>query len=1008
MPKTKKGSASKTVAKKATKKRSKKQSVIAKESALTEPASTEGSFPIVGIGASAGGLEAFETFFKAMPAESGIAFILVTHLDPSHTSILPELLQKSTSMKVHQVKDGMQVRPNEIYVIPPNKDLSILGGKLQLLDFQQQHGLNLPVDSFLQSLAQDQGRNAIGIVLSGTGSDGTRGIKAIKGEAGMVMAQDQDSAKYEGMPRSAIDTGVVDFVMPPEDMPAKLIAYAQRTRRGAALVEAPVEGRKGDALQKIFIILRNRTGHDFSQYKYNTIYRRIERRMNVQQVDTIDEYVRFVNTSEQEAQALFKEFLINVTQFFRDPEAFDVLQNKLFPAMLKEKAEGEVIRVWVPGCSTGEEAYSIAIALQESMRKVNRIFPVQIFGTDIDDEAIDVARAGIYPPNIQSDLKPKLLKRYFVKNEDGRYCVTKSIREMLVFALQNVIKDPPFTKLDMIACRNLLIYLGTPLQRKVLPLFHYALKPDGMLFLGSSETVGAFADLFEAVEKKWKLFTRKPASAALHHTPHLQMQPDVQIVQDAPAAVALKDAEDMSALQMVEMILRQSDTPPCAVIDAASNIVYIHGRTGKFLEPAEGRANANILDMARPGLKPELADALRKVNSDRQELTCTNIKVPHNGGHVFVDLTVKPILEHTAHRNMTIVIFQEVEPSASSKKRRLRRSPIKKSDKTAEELDQELRYTRERLQTAIEELETSNEELKSSNEELQSTNEELQSTNEELETSKEELQSLNEEAATVNAELQSRIDDLARTHDDMKNLLDSIDIAIIFLDVDLNVRRFTPRATQFFPLTSTDIGRPLKHLVSNFDCDINDYAEQVLNDLALRDAELVAKDGTAFRMLVRPYRTVANVIDGVVVTFQDITEIKKAKDKAQLLAASADRHLATVVMDSNDAITVLDADGRITLWNRGAQRMYGYAEREALEMNIVDIVPKGKKEETKGLVARIVRGEAIESFETQRVTKDGRTLEVWLTITKLTDDRGAVTGIATTERDITDRAKARA
>ena len=964
------------------------------KSVKTAPKKPEG-LPIVGIGASAGGLDAFQEFFKAMPADSGMAFVLVAHLDPTHVSILPELLQKRTEMPVHQITDGVKIRPNSVYVIPPNKALSILNGTLQLMELAQPRGANLPIDSFFRSLAQDQGANAACIVLSGTGTDGTLGVKAIKGDLGMVMVQDEESAKYDGMPRSAIATGLADYVLPPDQMPEQLIKYMMHASRKPTSRIVPVQGQIPNVLQKVFVILRARTSHDFSLYKKNTICRRIERRMNVHQIDDINDYVRYLQESDREAEILFKELLIGVTGFFRDPEAFDVLKTKALSKLLADKVPDSTVRVWVPGCSSGEEAYSIAILLHECREKLTEHFNIQIFGIDIDEEAIQIARAGVYPASILADLGPDRLKRHFIKQDDGQYRVRKVIREMLVFAPQNIIKDPPFTKLDILSCRNLLIYLGPELQKKLLPNFHYSLVPGGILMLGSSETIGHDTDLFATISTKWKVFRRKPTSSIIHATTGFPSNLAAHDADRPAGQDVVRDTEKISVLQLVESILQQSDTPPCAVINDAGDLVYIHGRTGKFLEPAQGKASMNILQMARPGLKTELTAAIRNVASHKQDVVVKDVCVSYNGSKAFIDLSVKPILEQSALRGLMMVVFQEVQPPARGAKRTPRRTSPRKTTRTAEELAQELQHTREDLQTTIEELETSNEELKSTNEELQSTNEELQSTNEELETSKEELQSLNEESATVNAELQSRLQELAQNNDDMKNLLDSTSIATVFLDLELQIRRFTPSMIDIIPLAATDIGRPVRHFAANLiDLDLPAIAEKVLKDLQSREMDVASKDDRWFTARVRPYRTVTNVIDGVVVTFDDITERKRQSDeKLKLLAA--------VIMDSNDALMVQDRDGRILAWNKGAEKMYGYSAAEALDMNIDELVPPDKKTEALQLVKSLFKGKLIESFQTQRLTKDDRVLSVWLTVTLLRDSEGEPCQVATTERDIT-------
>jgi two-component system CheB/CheR fusion protein len=955
-------------------------------------------FPIVGIGASAGGLEALEAFFKGMPTNTGMAFVVVVHLDPTHISILPELLQKRTKMPVCQVTDGMSVEPNRVYVIPPNRNLTVLHRRLNLMELTHPRGANLPIDSLFRSLAQDQGRNAVCVILSGTGTDGTLGVKAIKGEVGMVMVQDEKSAKYEGMPRSAIATGLVDYVLPPEKMPEQLIKYIRHATQEAVLTIMPAEGPISGALQKIFVILRARTNHDFSLYKQNTICRRIERRMNVHQIDDISEYVRYLQESEREVGVLFRELLIGVTNFFRDPEAFEALKKGL-QKLLSGEPDDYTVRAWTPGCASGEEAYSVAIVLSECMAEMGRHFHVQIFGTDIDEEAINVARAGLYPESITVDVGPARIGRHFNKEEDSQYRVKKGIRDMLVFAPQNVLNDPPFTKLDLLCCRNLLIYLGAELQKKLLRIFHYSLKPNGILFLGSSETIGQATDLFALSNKKWKIFRRKPSASSALAALDFPAAPAAYETRDVQLPETVQKAEELSALQLVETILHESDTPPCAIINDACNVVYIHGRTGRYLELAEGKVSVNVLEMARPGLKAELATAVREVSVHKREVIRRGLQIQYNGGHLFLDLTVKPILDQTTMRGLMMVMFEETATPRKMERDKRKRQAVRRKGRTAEQLEQELQYTRESLQTTIEELETSNEELKSTNEELHSTNEELQSTNEELETSKEELQSLNEESATVNAELQARIDELAKAHDDMKNLLDSTAIATIFLDTDMRVGRFTPRATEIIPLTAADSGRPIQHFASSLlETDLADSAEGVLRDMAVREAQVQSKDGRHYVMRVRPYRTLADVIDGVVMTFEDITSLKEAERGL--------RRLAAVVQDSNDAITLQDRTGKIIAWNRGAQRMYGYPEAEALHMNVRDIVPKAKRKEALDFVERLFQGQTVESFETQRLTKDGRTLDVSLTVALLVDDNGEPEYVATTERDVTEQKQA--
>ncbi len=943
--------------------------------------------PIVGIGASAGGLEAYESFFKAMPADNGMAFVLVSHLDPTHISLLPELIGKQTKMKVLQVEDGQKLLPNHVYIIPPNKNLNLLNGILYLLELPKSRGFNLPIDNFFRSLAQDQGPNAIGIILSGTGTDGTLGIKEIKGEMGMVMVQDETSAKYDGMPKSAIATGLADYILPVDKMPDQIMKYVGHAADLQTKTILRIdEDTFQKALHKIFILLRSQTRHDFSNYKENTICRRIERQMHVHQITDINDYVRYLQNNRKAVYTLFKDFLIGVTGFFRDKEAFETLKDRCLIPLLKDKPQDDRIRIWVAGCSSGEEAYSMAILIQECMEIIGRHCEVQIFGTDIDEDAINFARSGLYPLSISSDISPERLKRYFVM-DNNHYKVNKSIREMLVFAIQNIIKDPPFTKLDLLSCRNLLIYLNPEVQKKLFPLFHYSLKEKGILFLGTSESIGQATDLFTIQDKKWKIFHRQSNLSVLH--PILPFSMDTlhdNSVETGP--VMQKVTAEVNNLRLVESILAQSDTPPCVIIDEKHNIVYVHGRTGRYLEPAIGKVSVNILEMARPGLKNVLAAIIRKVENQKHPVVHKDLEIQENGGFVKVDLVVKPLQEVGPMCDLIMVVFRESKVADRQIK-----SGTPPKIEALTKMEHELQYTRENLQTTIEELETSNEELKSTNEELQSTNEELQSTNEELETSKEELQSLNEESATVNAELQSRIDDLSKINNDMKNLLDSTQIATIFLDIDFGIRRFTQKTTELIPLSDADIGRPISHFATEFkDVNLVEYAKRVLKNLVMIEEDAQTHDNRFFKIRVLPYRTIRNVIDGVVITFEDITRIKKNEQKL--------RRLATVITDSNDAITLQDFNGNIMAWNKGAQKMYGYTEDEALKMNVFDMIPEEKRQETETIMGTLKKGKQVKTFNTRRKTKDGKVLDVLLAVTVLKDTTGNPEGIATTERHI--------
>jgi two-component system CheB/CheR fusion protein len=986
----------------------------------------EKNFPVVGIGASAGGLAAFEAFFSGMPADAdpGMAFVLVQHLAPNHKSILSELVRRYTRMQVYEVEDGMAVRPNCAYIIPPNRDMAFLNGTLQLLEQTSPRGMRLPIDFFFRSLAQDQRERAICIVLSGTGSDGTQGVRAIKGEGGMVMAQNPESTEYDGMPRSAIATGLTDYVLPPAEMPAQLIAYAAHAFGKRPLPVSPPAPKAENLLKKICILLRAHTGHDFSFYKQNTLARRVERRMAVHQIDRLDGYVRYQQQNPAEVDALFRDLLIGVTNFFRDPEAFTSLEEKVIPQIFAGKPAGAAIRVWSPGCSTGEEAYSLAILLQERLEALKQTFKVQVFATDIDSRAINVARGGVYPASIAADVTPERLARFFSHDpEAGVYRIQKGIRDLLILSEQDMIKDPPFSKLDLISCRNLLIYMEGELQRKLIPLFHYALNPGGTLFLGTSETVGEFLDLFAPLDRKWKLYRRKGDAPGAYRPALGRFIPPLTKGEVAPSSSKAERSEvsKVPLREIAEQALLREYTPASVVVNERGDILYIHGRTGRYLEPAPGDAGMNITRMAREGLRRELATALHKAAARRETARYPGLRVRTNGDFINVNLTVRPLTagpsdpatgsgqvggkdrpEATAAFGLFLVSFEDA-PAAKVRSRRTEGTGVvdlaADSDARVAALEQELRAKEEYLQTTLEEVETTSDELKSSNEEMQSVNEELQSTNEELETSKEELQSINEELGTVNSELQQKVSELSRANNDMNNLLAGTGVGTVFVDHHLCIRRFTPTATQLINLIQTDLGRPVGHIVSNlvgYDRLLED-TQAVLDTLIPKELEVQTKAGDWYLLRIRPYRTLENVIEGAVLTFFDVTEMKKAREA--LRDSETLRRLAMAVRDALNAITIQDLEGRILAWNPAAERMYGWSEAEALAMNIRDLIPEKQRAEALIHVQQLARAEALEPYRAQRVAKDGQIVEIWLTATALVNDAGEVYAIATTERN---------
>lgn len=824
------------------------------------------TLPIVGIGASAGGLEALENFFAHVPADSGIAWVVIQHLDPTHKGILPELLQRATPMEVTQVKNRTNVKPNRVYVIAPNKDMSVLHGTLHLLEPAAPRGLRLPIDYFFRALADDRHEKAIGVILSGMGSDGTLGLRAIKEKAGLTLVQEPGSAKFDSMPRSAIDAGLVDIVAPVEVLPGRIVDFLRRIP-GIIPPNQVLENKSQSGLEKIVILLRERTGNDFSHYKKSTLYRRIERRMGLHQIDTIANYVRHLRENPQELDLLFKELLIGVTSFFRDPAVWEYLKTKAIPALLEAYPAGKSLRAWVPACSTGEEAYSLAITFKEVIDRVKPKgrFSLQIFATDLDQDAIDKARQGVYPPNIEADVAPERLARYFAANEKG-YLVRKEIREMIIFAPQNIITDPPFTRLDILSCRNLLIYLGPEVQKKILPLFHYALSPHGILLLGTSETIASFSHLFKVLDNKLRLYRRvdNPAPMAVVDFPtKFSVVPrDAPEDREAPAPVDLQ--------QLVDQFLLQNYAPAAVLVNDTGDILYISGHTGKYLEPAAGKANWNIYSMAREGLRQALTGVVNRARRQQVAVRLEGVKVDTNSGTQTVNVTVQAIDKPPALSGRVLLVFSDVATPPAGKTSRKTAAGA-----THRTLEAALQRAREELQTLREEMQSSQEQLKSANEELQSTNEELQSTNEELTTSKEEMQSLNEELQTVNAELQSKVDDLSRVNNDMINLLNSTEIATIFLDGELCVRRFTTHATHLFKLIQGDVGRPLSDVVTELDYpQLQQDAQEVLRTLVFSDKLVHTHDGRSFKVRIMPYRTLDNRIDGVVITFTNITEYK--------------------------------------------------------------------------------------------------------------------------------------
>jgi two-component system CheB/CheR fusion protein len=829
-------------------------------------------FPVVGLGASAGGLAAFEAFFSGLPATGnpGMAFLLVQHLAPDHESLLPDLIRRVTRLPVFVVEDGMPIQPNSVYILPPGHDMGLLDGALHLMDPAEPPGQRRPIDFLFRSLAADQHDRAIAIVLSGTGADGSEGVRAIRAEGGLVVAQSPASAEFDGMPRSALGTGLVDFELQPAEMAPRLMAFLARGPERPEDASAGPTPEDPRALARLLFILRTRTGHAFSQYKQSTVLRRVERRQTLQGFTSLAEYTAFLERTPEEAEALFHDLLIGVTKFFRDPASFAALEAQAIPALLARATKEVPVRVWCAGCSTGEEAYTLAILLQEGLARLEAPPAVQIFATDIDARAIATARAGLYAESIAADLTPERLARCFTREPGGGYRVSRSLRNMIVFSEQDLIKDPPFSKLDLISCRNLLIYLSSELQRRIIPLFHYALNPGGFLFQGNSESVGGADQIFSPLDRKANLYQRlepppgrrAPSPPAIPLAPGGSREPDRPAPPVAPPQPSLRKITEQALLDR---------GGACAVlVNRKGRVLYLHGRSGAYLEPPSGEAGvSNILRMAREGLRRELTTALHQAAAGHERVRFPGLNLRSTG---LVDLSVEPLDTGSGTEGPLFLVV--LEPAAPPPSEDSDHPPAPTGAPEARELQAKGAY----LEASNAELETVNEALEESNGEMRSLNEELQATNEELQTSKEELQSVNEELSTVNTELQTKVVDLTRAYNDMSNLMASTDVGTLFVDHALNILRFTPAATRILPLIPGDIGRPVGHLTSSLvDYDtLTADLQQVLDTLQPVEVETRSREGRWYRLRIQPYRTLDNVIEGAVITFLEITERKAA------------------------------------------------------------------------------------------------------------------------------------
>jgi two-component system CheB/CheR fusion protein len=936
-------------------------------------------FPIVAIGASAGGLQPLSALLDSIPAGSGMAFVVVTHLDPSRESHLPELLSRRTKMPVRHVQNGEEIRPDHVYVMQPNASLTIEKGVLHVEALPQTSRPKL-IDLFMGSLARDQKARSVAIVLSGLDADGTIGLKQIKVEGGMVMVQDPRSAEYDDMPQNAVATGLADFVLPVEQMGPTLLNYA----RNAGLQDDEPQRSfpaGGEDINRILVALLKSGGIDFRDYKPGMIERRIKHRMALMAMSSLKEFGEHIESSAEARRSLGEDFLIGVTEFFREPNAWKALSERVLPELFTSRGERPV-RTWVPGCASGEEVYSLAMILSERAPTAEARATIEMFGTDVNRRALEHARRGIYPSSISSSVSQERLKRFFVQAGDS-FQVNKELRSLIVFSPHNLLVDPPFSRMDIVSCRNLLIYLQPSAQRVLASLFAFSLNEGGFLFLGRSESMPDQHQFFEPVAPQSGIFRRKrgmkPSALNFYMATSGEAQPPDR---GPPPRIR---ASEMAQRVHKELLARF--TPAAVAVDVTSHVMYFHGDVDAFLRRESGAPTDNLMEMLRQGLSPAVRSVLHQaIDEGRSAIVDTEMLAEQERVQVRVEAV--PLKAAHGTDSYYLITFETLSRTAPP--------DIAGTGSPGFVLERELRQTRQDMEEMIHSLQLANEELKMSNEEGLSANEELQSANEELASSKEELQSLNEEMNTVNGQLEMKVRELEQLNDDLNNLLRNTRIACLFLDRDLRIRRYTPPIEQLISVRPGDMGRPITDFASPFiNDDLVEIARAVLADLNSVDGETAARDGKWYWRSVQPYESTGNRVDGIVVTFTDITSLKQAEEGV--------RRLATVMQDSNDGITVHDLGGHILDWNRAAERMYGYTAAEARALGVASVIPESRREEYEFAVARAARGEPLASIETQRLTKDGRMLDVWLTISVLRDEHGRPYAMATTERDITER-----
>ena len=908
--------------------------------------------PVVAIGASAGGLKEFEQFFKNMPSTKELAFVIIQHLAPDYKSILADIVNRYTAMDVCQIENKMKVQPGKVYIIPPNNLVLLDKDKLVLKEMEKKQGINLPIDVFFRSMKDDIGEKSVAVILSGTGSDGTLGIKEVKEAGGLTIVQQPDTAEYDGMPTSAIRTGLIDYVIPVEEMPKVILNYIENEFQENRII---TDDKKSESLiNQVFEIIKSQTGHDFTNYKRNTIYRRIERRLTVKKLNKLQDYIKLLKEDGAEVGILYKELLISVTSFFRDKETFAYIEKNIIPKVVSGTGNNN-LRIWVPACATGEEAYTWAILFKKYIDDNKLNIDLQIFASDIDTDAIEKGREGFYTNNIVADVPKEILERYF-KQENNGFRIKKSIRETVIYADQNLLQDPPYSRLDLISCRNLLIYLDNYLQQKAISIFHYALKSTGHLVLGNSESLGSSAQFYEVIDRKYKVFRKINNIETSGRV--WNMIYERQTVKQAEKAFH----EPIS--EIAKEFILETQAPPSVVIDSEGAMLYAQGKTGKFLEITTGEISSNIVKTAKAGLKIPLSNLLRKARKTVTEVSHNNIKLNTDDDFEYVDITITPLKNNRKDTKLFVVFFK---PGKSITKNSTADDGKNTDHVAIYELEKELAEKEQYLQNTIEELETTNEELKSSNEEAQSTNEELQSTNEELETSKEELQSVNEELTTTNNELAIKVDELNKVNSQLQNLLSATDIATIFLDRDLRIFNFTPAISIIIDLLHTDIGRSIKQFTNNLKYEyLFEDAKGVLKNLIPKEVEVETNDDRSFWMRIIPYRTVDDKIEGVVITFTDITEKKEAEIK---LKESEEKYRSTYE-NSPDSIIIHDFEMNIVDVNQKAIKEFGYSKEEFLQMKVFDLHTKDELTHSKEVLDEMNKQEMLK-VDTKFQRKDG-------------------------------------